>query len=90
MKGGISMQYSFYDIPTVLKQEPNWVTWGILGAPLKSPFNPASLLSSKPSPAKASVRDTWGCYSEAKECVNLRLAQGIGYELTGGIFTGLI
>ena len=59
-----------YDnIPPMLKQHSNWVAWGIRGAPLKSPFNPVSLLSGYFSPAKAGVHKTWGRYQTAVECV---------------------
>jgi putative DNA primase/helicase len=75
-----------YDnIPAMLKQKPNWVCWGIRGAPPKSPYNPASLLSGRPSPAKAGIRETWGSYQAAAECVIRGLAQGIGYEFDGGV-----
>jgi len=73
-----------YDnIPAQLRQRPNWVAWGIRDAPPKSPFNPASLLSGKPFPAKAGVRETWGRYEAAAECVRRGLARGIGYEFDG-------
>jgi len=39
----------YNNIPTLLKQHPNWVTWGICDAPLKAPFNPTSLLSGRPT-----------------------------------------
>jgi len=83
------MPHSYGNIPEMLKQSPNWVTWGIRGAPQKSPFNPKSLLSGRPSPAKAGVRDTWGDYDAAAECVRLGLAQGIGYEFDGRDIYGI-
>jgi len=74
------LQNIYDNIPALLKQRPNWVSWGIRGAPLKAPFNPASLLSGRPFPAKAGVRETWGSYQAAAECVERGLARGIGYE----------
>jgi len=75
-----------YDnIPAMLKEHPNWVAWGIRGAPLKSPFDPASLLSGRPLPARAGVRETWGSFQEAAGCVKLGLARGIGYEFDGRV-----
>ena len=76
-------------IPELLKQKSNWVCWGIRDAPTKSPFNPVSLLSGKPSPAKAGVRETWGDYQTALECVSRGLARGIGYEFDGGDIYGV-
>ena len=76
-------QYS--NIPAALKQHPNWVTWGIRDAPMKAPFDPNGLLSGRPSPAKAGVRETWGSYHAAVECVRRGLAQGIGYEFDGRV-----
>ena len=57
------------NIPAMLKQRPHWVAWGIRGAPMKSPFNPESLLKNRPFPAKAGVKETWGNYQSAVECV---------------------
>ena len=62
------------------------VTWGICDAPLKAPFNPTSLLSGRPTPAKAGIRETWGNYQSAVECVRRGLAQGIGYEFDGRVY----
>ena len=84
--GGISDMYLYDDIPAMLKQRPNWVCWGIRDAPLKAPYNPASLLSGKPSPAKAGVRETWGSYQTAVKCVERSLAHGIGYEFDGCVY----
>ena len=76
-----------YDnIPAMLKQRPNWVCWGIRDAPPKAPFTPESLLSGRPSPAKAGVRETWSSYSTAVECVTRGLAGGIGYEFDGSVY----
>ena len=81
------MPHLYDNIPAILKPHRNWVVWGIRDASLKNPFNPASLLVGKPQPAKASVRETWGCYQHAVECVERGLAQGIGYEFDGnGIY----
>ena len=75
------------NIPTFLKSYPNWVVWGIQNAPLKSPFNPESLINGYLSPAKAGIKGTWGNYSCAVECVKRGLAKGIGYEFdNNGIY----
>ncbi len=77
------MPHPTENIPPTLKQHPNWVAWGIRDAPTKAPFTPTSLLSGKPSPAKAGIRETWNSYNAAVECVRRELAQGIGYEFDG-------
>ena len=79
---------NFDNIPVLLKERPNWVCWGIGGAPLKSPYSPASLLSGRPSPAKAGVPETWGSYQAAVECVERGRARGIGFEFDGGDIYG--
>lgn len=76
----------YNNIPSMLKERPNWVAWGIRDAPPKSPFHPASLLSGKPFPAKAGVRETWSSYEAAVECVRRGLARGIGYEFDGSVY----
>ena len=92
IEGGIPMQLLYNNIPALLKLRLNWVVWGIRAAgnirdsPLKSPFNPASLLSGKPSQAKAGVPETWATFQNAVECVNRGLAQGIGYEFDGSVY----
>jgi hypothetical protein len=74
-----------YDnIPALLKRRPNWVVWGLPNAPPKSPFDPASLLSGRPAPAKAGVKETGGAYQAAAGCAERGLARGIGYEFDGG------
>ena len=84
------MLHLFNNIPEMLKQKPNWVVWGVRDAPAdmtpKAPFNPVSLLSGKMSPARAGVRETWGSYQAAVECVSRGLAQGIGYEFDGSVY----
>lgn len=81
------MQHPYDNIPPMLKQSPNWVAWGIRDAPPKAPFNPESLLSGRPSPAKAGVRETWSSYHNAVECVRRGLARGVGYQFGGnGIY----
>jgi putative DNA primase/helicase len=86
LKGGSKLQFYDGNIPEVLKTQPNWVSWGIRGAPEKSPFNPESLLSGCPAPAKAGIRETWGSYKTAVECVKQGIAQGIGYEFDGSVY----
>ncbi len=78
------MPNPYDNIPAILTRRPNWVAWGVRDAPPKSPFNPASLLSGRPSPAKAGVPETWGSYRAANQCVDRGLARGIGYEFDGG------
>ena len=80
------MPFLFNNIPAMLKLHPNWVAWGIRDASPKAPFNPESLLLDRPSPAKAGVRETWGSYLAATECVMRGLAQGIGYEFDGCVY----
>ena len=79
------MQHPYENIPSILKQKPNWVAWGIRDAPTKSPFSPESLLSGRPLPAKAGIRETWGSYRNAAECARIGVAQGIGYEFDGSV-----
>jgi putative DNA primase/helicase len=86
IKGVIFMPHLYDKIPDVLKQHPNWVCWGIRDAPIKAPFNPVSLLSGRPAAAKAGIRETWGSYQNAAECVSRGLAQGIGYEFDGSVY----
>ena len=80
------MQHLYENIPLLLKQKQNWVAWGVRGAPLKSPYTPASLLSGMAQPAKAGIPETWGSYQAAVECVRRGLAQGIGYEFDGSVY----
>ena len=80
------MQHLYENIPDILKQRPNWVAWGIRDAPPKSPFNPTSLLSGRPLPAKAGVKETWSSYQNAVECVKRGLARGIGYEFDESVY----
>ena len=80
------MQTLYDNIPIMLKQCPNWVAWGIRGSPLKSPFNPESLLAGNVFFAKAGMKETWGSYQNAVECVRCGKAQGIGYEFDGDVY----
>jgi len=79
----------YKNIPALLKGHPNWVVWGIRGAPPKAPYNPAEVLSGQPTPARADARDTWGSYSDAAECVARGMARGIGYEFDGSGIHGV-
>ena len=83
------MPYIYDNIPIMLKQRPNWVVWGVRSAPPKAPFNPSALLSGRMSPAKAGIRETWGSYKAAAECVVRGLASGIGYEFDGSSVYGV-
>jgi len=78
------VNYLYKNIPTTLKQHDNWVVWGVWGsapsASLKLPYNPSSLLKCNPQLAKAGVCETWGDYTDALKCVNVGLAQGLGYQ----------
>lgn len=78
--------HHYDNIPAQLRRQPHWVAWGIRDAPLKAPFHPASLLSGRPTPAKAGVRETWGSYETVVECVRQGLARGIGYEFDGSVY----
>jgi putative DNA primase/helicase len=84
-----SMAHPFDNIPQLLKEQANWVVWGIQGAPPKAPFNPASLLTGSKTPAKAGIKDTWGNYDTAIMCVKRGLARGIGYEFEGDDLYGI-
>jgi len=83
------LQNQYHNIPQLLKHRPNWVVWGIGDAPTKAPFNPASLLSGKPQPAKAGDPRTWSNYQTAVECVRRGMARGIGYEFGGSAMYGV-
>jgi len=80
---------SYTNIPGQLKQRAQWVAWGIKGEPPKAPYNPTSLLSGFPQPAKAGVRETWGTFQSALQCVSKGLARGIGYEFDGQALYGV-
>ena len=79
----------YENIPELLKNRPNWVVWGIPGAEPKVPYNPAGILLGRPAPAKAGVRETWGSYTSAADCVRRGLAQGIGFEFEGNDIYGI-
>ncbi|MDD4474269.1 MAG: hypothetical protein PHV95_00555 [Eubacteriales bacterium] len=76
----------YINIPDMLTRKPNWVVWGVVGEPLKAPFQPESLLRLKSIPAKSGVSDTWGAFENAVQCVRRGLAAGIGYEFDGGVY----
>jgi putative DNA primase/helicase len=77
------------NIPGLLTAKPNWVVWGVVGEPLKAPFNPAALLRLATVPAKSGVPDTWGSLENATECVRRGLARGIGYEFDNSGIVGV-
>jgi len=80
---------NYANIPGQLKQWAQWVAWGIKGEPPKAPYNPTSLLSGFPQPTKAGVRETWGTFQSALQCVSKGLARGIGYEFDGQALYGV-
>jgi hypothetical protein len=45
------------NIPPMLKEHQNWVSWGVRDAPPKAPFNSDSLIMGKPQHAKAGERN---------------------------------
>ena len=87
------MNYPYKDIPITLKQHDNWVVWGIRGsnqgASMKLPYNPSSLLKCNPQLAKAGVCESWGDYTDALKCVNVGLAQGLGYQFNNNGLYGV-
>jgi putative DNA primase/helicase len=80
---------NYQNIPDLLREKPNWVVWGVVGEPLKAPFQPDSLLRLSTVPAKSGVRETWGGFEQAALCVSKGLARGIGYEFDGGGIYGV-
>lgn len=77
------------NIPEILKQQRQWVVWGVIGKPPKAPFQPGSLLKLATVPAKSSVPETWSNFNNAAECVRRGLARGIGYEFAGQSIYGV-
>jgi putative DNA primase/helicase len=63
--------------------------WGVVGEPLKSPFQPDALLRLSTVPAKSGVPQTWGTFAAAVDCVNKGLACGIGYEFCASNIYGI-
>lgn len=80
---------SYDNIPECLKQQRQWVVWGVPGEFPKAPFNPESLLKLKTIPAKSGVPETWGSFENAVKCVSMGIACGIGYEFAGQGFYGV-
>lgn len=77
----------FENIPALLKEQHQWVVWGIPGKFPKAPFQPDNLLKLRAVPAKSGIPETWSSFEAAAECVRRGLARGIGYEFTGnGIY----
>jgi len=74
---------SYDRIPEILKQQPQWVVWGVVGEPPKAPFQPKYLSRLVTVPAKSGDPGTWGTYADAVNCVDKGLARGIGYEFAG-------
>ena len=83
------MLHQYRNIPALLKLRPCWVVWGIQGAPPKAPYNPASLLTGRQLTAKAGIKESWGNFQTAVECVDRGLAQGIGFEFEGNELYGV-
>jgi len=74
---------SYDHIPEILRHQPQWVVWGIVGEPPKAPFQPKSLARLMTVPARSGDPGTWGTFADAVDCVDKGLAQGIGYEFSG-------
>ena len=83
------MHELYNNIPVILKARPNWVVWGLPDKPLKAPFDPYSVLTGNPSPAKAGIKETWGKYYAAVLCVYSEYAKGIGFEFEGSDLYGI-
>ena len=75
---------SFLNIPSALKQLPNWVCWKYLtkeGNPTKVPFD-----AKTGRPAKADDSTTWTTFEQASEAADILGGndyEGIGFELGG-------
>lgn len=78
------------EIPEKLKQHPNWVVWGRLGAdgkPSKTPIDPKTEQN-----AKANDPNTWTSFSHAAKVADILNGseyQGIGFELHGTDIVGI-
>lgn len=73
-----------YDkVPAELKEQPNWVVWGVDRQKPKMPYSPLALLNGYYFPAHAGDRRTWDSFQNAVLCVSKRKAKGIGYEFDG-------
>ena len=88
MMGGLPMNdqevWNRYDkVPAELKEQPNWVVWGVDRQKPKMPYSPLALLNGYYFPAHAGDRRTWDSFQNAVLCVSKRKAKGIGYEFDG-------
>ena len=78
------------EIPEKLKQYPNWVVWGRIGAdgkPSKTPIDPKTEQN-----AKANDPSTWTSFNHAvkvADILNGSEYQGIGFELRGTDIVGI-
>ena len=81
---------SFLNIPSALKQLPNWVCWKYLtkeGNPTKVPFD-----AKTGRPAKADDSTTWTTFEQASEAADILGGndyEGIGFELGGTDIAGI-
>ena len=77
----------YNNIPDVLKTHKHWVAWGVPGGLPKVPYNPKELLRLNPVPAKSGVPESWSAFDDAKKCVSMGVAKGVGYEFNdNGIY----
>jgi len=79
----------YNNIPDLLKNQQQWVVWGVPGELPKFPHNPNELLRLNISPAKSGAPETWGSFEDAVQCVTKGLARGIGYEFNNNNIYGI-
>jgi hypothetical protein len=80
----------YENVPSILKQIPNWVVWGRKGAdgkPSKTPINPKNNQN-----AKAHDHTTWTSFEHAVDVADILKGsefEGIGFELHGTDIVGI-
>jgi len=78
---------NFKNIPEILRNQKQWVAWGVPCQKITVPYSPAPLINFRPQCAKSGVPETWGKYPTAVQCMEHGLAKGIGYEFNAqGIY----
>jgi len=77
------------NIPEIMKQQKQWVAWGVPCQKITVPYSPAPLINFRPQCAKPGVPETWGKYPTAVQCVVHGLAKGIGYEFNANGIYGI-